>query len=182
VNSRSTDQIVADVCAALSVESVEIRRPEPDAPTQQIVRTAGFDYFGNDRLDVSPGSADPIGGWFAPSKEIARLMGCARRARNAALVTIAWGALWQDYAAEMRASYGIVPGSDAWATIPADAQHDIHAALARGIEPNPAAWDALLAMPRVALVCSCADASLCHRVVLARILEKLGARYDGEIA
>jgi hypothetical protein len=179
-------QIIADVCAALPVERVEIRRPERfvelDEPTQQIVRTAPYEYYGNDRLDVSPGSTDPIGGWFSPSKEIAKLMDCARRAQNSELTAQAWVELEKEYTAEMRVSFGLVPGTATWSAVPVAAQRDIHTALARGIEPNPAAWQALRSIREVTLVCTCTDASRCHRVLLARILEKLGANYSGEIA
>lgn len=204
---RTTDEIVADVCAALNVERVEIRRPErtvecdvchsefldgrcPNAcadvgeeprATQQIVRTAGFEYFGNDRLDVSPRSTDPIGGWFAPSQEIADGMRAAQSAGVPALVAVAFNWFEMEYAAEMRTRFGIVPGSDHWGTLDVAARRNIHAAIARGIEPTPTAWDALLAMREVTLVCTCADATRCHRVLLARILEKLGTRYDGEV-
>jgi hypothetical protein len=207
MNPRTTDQIVADVCAALSVERVEIRRPEhivecvtcseafidgrcPNActdvgedaqPTHQIVRTAGFAYYGNDRLDVSPGSADPIGGWFAPSREIAELMDCACRANNPALVAEAWTALERDYTAEMRVRFGVVPGSEHWGALSDDDRHEAYAALSRGVDPAPTAWDALLAMREVTLVCGCTETARCHRVLLARILEKLGARCLGEI-
>lgn len=203
---RTTDQIVAEVCAALNVERVEIRRPEravecdvcqsefldgrcPNAcadvgevprSTQQIVRTAGFEYFGNDRLDVSPRSTDPIGGWFAPSKE---LTSAAQAAWNHSASLGA--AFMQDFAdgytAEMRVRYRIVPGSDAWTTLSDVDQRRAYKALSRGIESTPTAWDALLAMREVTLVCTCADASRCHRVLLARILEKLGAKYAGEV-
>lgn len=226
---RTTDQIVADVCAALSVESVEIRRParivectvcgsefvngscpmtcdvcgehedvphtacdaaasaplgtaQPQQrPAPQLVRTAPFSYYGNDRLDVSPRSPDPIGGWFAPSSEIASMMQCAQQSKNKGLVAGAWEALQQDYTAEMRVSFGLVPGSEYWTSITADEQRDIYAALARGVEPAPAAWESLRAMRDVTLVCRCEDAARCHRVLLARILEKLGATYAGEV-
>lgn len=200
---RTTDQIVAEVCAALNVERVEIRRPEravecdvcqsefldgrcPNAcadvgevprSTQQIVRTAGFEYFGNDRLDVSPRSVDPIGGWFAPSKE---LVSAAQAAWNhsdelgAAFMKVEFV---DAYTAEMRVRYGMHPSDIDSA---AERGH-AYGALSRGIEPTPTAWDALLAMREVTLVCTCADATRCHRVLLARILEKLGTRYDGEV-
>jgi uncharacterized protein YeaO (DUF488 family) len=45
---------------------------------------------------------------------------------------------------------------------------------------NRATWDELLARERVTLVCYCVDVNRCHRRVLARILVKLGAAYDGE--
>lgn len=42
-------------------------------------------------------------------------------------------------------------------------------------------WDALLNQERVVLICYCAEGKFCHRVLLARILEKLNASYKGEI-
>lgn len=46
-----------------------------------------------------------------------------------------------------------------------------------------AAWEELLARPSVTLVCFCAERDLpcCHRVTLAGLLVKCGARYDGEV-
>lgn len=44
-------------------------------------------------------------------------------------------------------------------------------------------WVNLLALPRVVLLCRCAEAARCHRTVLAsQILPKLGAVYRGEIS
>jgi hypothetical protein len=184
VDSRSTDQIVADVCAALDVERVEIRPPtryvEYDEPQQQIVRTAPFAYFGNDRLDVSPGSADPIGAWFAPSREIASVVETAFKCSHY-LGTNTLIEFGKAYTAEMRARYGVVPDSEAWDSLSDADQRRVYRALSRGVEPVPAAWDALRAMREVTLVCTCADATRCHRALLARILEKLGAKYVGEL-
>lgn len=45
---------------------------------------------------------------------------------------------------------------------------------------NRAAWDALLARSEVTLCCFCTQHLLCHRSLLARILERLGAVYHGE--
>jgi uncharacterized protein YeaO (DUF488 family) len=44
------------------------------------------------------------------------------------------------------------------------------------------AWEQLLERRRVVLVCYCTDVARCHRLVLAEILVKLGARYLGENA
>lgn len=41
-------------------------------------------------------------------------------------------------------------------------------------------WDALLARDEVTLVCFCPAGDFCHRVLLAHILEKMGAQYMGE--
>lgn len=176
---RTTDEIVAEVCSALSVERVEIR-PAPVEPTQQIVRTASFAYYGNDRLDVSHGSSDPIGGWFAPSKEIASAAEAAWN-HSTKLSTAFMRDFVDAYTAEMRVRYGVVPGSDAWSTLADADQRRIYRALSRGVEPVPAAWDALLAFQQVTLACGCVETARCHRVLLARILVKLGATYTGEM-
>lgn len=44
-----------------------------------------------------------------------------------------------------------------------------------------AAWDALLARPRVVMVCYCVDAAHCHRLLLAGYLGRLGAAVRGEL-
>jgi uncharacterized protein YeaO (DUF488 family) len=47
---------------------------------------------------------------------------------------------------------------------------------------NPDTWAALLARPRVVLVCYCSgDPKRCHRHILALILAHLGATYRGEL-
>ncbi len=51
-------------------------------------------------------------------------------------------------------------------------------ALSRKREPD--VWATLLARPRVVLTCYCTNVSRCHRTLLARLLEKLGATFEGE--
>lgn len=51
----------------------------------------------------------------------------------------------------------------------------------RSYVANRAAWDNVLKMERVVLVCFCRAGDFCHRVLLAKIFEKLGAKYGGEI-
>jgi len=46
---------------------------------------------------------------------------------------------------------------------------------------NRSEWDKLLACEKVVLVCFCPPGAFCHRVLLAQMLEKLGAKYMGEI-
>ena len=46
---------------------------------------------------------------------------------------------------------------------------------------NPTPWKSLLARPRVVLTCYCTNAFRCHRTLLARFLEKLGAENAGEL-
>jgi len=47
---------------------------------------------------------------------------------------------------------------------------------------NRGMWERLLGRRRVVLVCYCPDVARCHRLVLARILGKLGAVYRAENA
>lgn len=42
-------------------------------------------------------------------------------------------------------------------------------------------WKQLLNMKKVVLLCYCPANTFCHRLLLARILEKYGAKYYGEI-
>lgn len=42
-------------------------------------------------------------------------------------------------------------------------------------------WNELLQQDRVVLTCFCKHNTFCHRVLLAKMLEKLGALYCGEI-
>lgn len=136
-----------------------------------VVHTARLGaYRGDDALDVTRRSATGDALAFAPSWSILRpALADMKRgreqvglARNPAddlegrwLQSAAWGRYWRAYVAEMAASY-------------------------RG---QRAAWDAILARPSVVLLCYCADASHCHRSILAReILPKLGATFAGERA
>jgi hypothetical protein len=68
-----------------------------------------------------------------------------------------------------------VRGGSAWYT------ETYTAVMRRSYRQDRRSWDALLARDRVVLVCYCVDVDACHRLVLARILEKLGAIYAGEI-
>lgn len=104
---------------------------------------------------------------------------------------------WETYAigfmAEMRLCAGMVSTSSRW-----DAAH--HAAWQRGAGPRPDVWQELAGIVALkqgslhppdeldgVLVCFCgspwADAPLrhCHRFLVADVLVKLGARYEGEI-
>lgn len=42
-------------------------------------------------------------------------------------------------------------------------------------------WDELLNREKIVLCCYCASGTFCHRLLLAQILTKLGASYEGEI-
>jgi uncharacterized protein YeaO (DUF488 family) len=89
---------------------------------------------------------------FAPSWPLLRPYLAKRQAGT--LTPEDWPAYVEAYTAEMRESY-------------------------RG---KRAEWAALLARPRVVLVCYCTDPNECHRTILARdILPKFGATYVGEI-
>ena len=44
-----------------------------------------------------------------------------------------------------------------------------------------AAWDALFARPDVTLLCFCHDPTHCHRGVLATLLTRCGAVYEGAV-
>jgi uncharacterized protein YeaO (DUF488 family) len=46
---------------------------------------------------------------------------------------------------------------------------------------NRVRWEAVLARPRVVLTCYCTDPNRCHRTLLAKVFEKLGAIYRGEL-
>lgn len=50
----------------------------------------------------------------------------------------------------------------------------------RSYATDRAAWDELLARERATICCYCRAANGCHRSVLAAILAKLGAVYEGE--
>lgn len=45
----------------------------------------------------------------------------------------------------------------------------------------PHIWKRLLCMKKIVLVCFCSPNTFCHRLILAEILQKLGAVYKGEI-
>jgi uncharacterized protein YeaO (DUF488 family) len=56
------------------------------------------------------------------------------------------------------------------------------AEMRRSYRKHRAAWDELLARDHVVLCCYCVDHRRCHRSLLAGILVKLGAVYDGELS
>lgn len=47
---------------------------------------------------------------------------------------------------------------------------------------QPRAWQQLLALPKVVLLCYCRPGTFCHRHLLADVLGKLGAELHGEVA
>lgn len=113
-----------------------------------------------DRFDVTRKDGGPVGEVFAPSWGLLRPALAAFRAIEARAApdqaeraAAAWNAYATTYTAEMRSSY----------------------------RANRPAWEALVARPRVVLVCYCVDPARCHRGLLAGILGKLGADVRGEL-
>jgi hypothetical protein len=76
------------------------------------------------------------------------------RRRGVPLSRDRWKAYVEGYLAEMTASY----------------------------RERRAEWSTLLSRKRVVLTCYCSDERRCHRTVLAKILERLGANYRGELS
>jgi len=88
----------------------------------------------------------------APAASVERRAACADEAA-------AWAKYRADYVAEMRRSY----------------------------RRNWTAWQALLMRPRVVLLCYCGASPLdgvlrCHRLIAAHLLERCGAKYQGEVS
>lgn len=93
---------------------------------------------------------DELGKTFAPSPS---LLQWALRLRKSGRETAeTWAEYERLYIEEMRASY-------------------------RNSRPG---WKKLLAMPEATLLCFCTNPERCHRTILARLLVKLGATYEGE--
>lgn len=131
-----------------------------------------------DRFDVTRKSGGPQGEPFAPSWAILRpALDARRRAER----------LMDDAHALTHSldgnPYALANEADrieaeAWAAYePAFLDQ-----MRRSYRAHRPAWDALLARPRVVLVCYCVDHTRCHRTILARdILPTLGAVYEGEV-
>lgn len=49
------------------------------------------------------------------------------------------------------------------------------------VKNNPEIWSRVLGYDRITLVCFCKSGDFCHRILLARRLENMGAVYHGEI-
>lgn len=134
------------------------------------VYTARVGYVGLDALDITRGTGRGSALAFAPSDAIlAPALDARRRAKELRdhpllypdpvameadrIEAEAWARYAPAYLAEMRRSY----------------------------REERDAWNHLLLCPLVTLCCYCADASRCHRTLLARdILPKLGCIYAGE--
>lgn len=159
------------------------------------VYTGRVSYPGEDRLDISQGSAaraKSAGRLFpglpwVPSWDIlkpalaaremaakARLAG--QRDEAAIVEAAAWELYVPAYQAQMRVSYGVHPSRLG----PLE-----EAAVARGVKPNRGAWNRLLARERVTGLCFCVEEEgvplRCHRRLWAEILAKLGAVDEGEV-
>lgn len=91
---------------------------------------------------------------FAPSWKILGRMLHIRKEEGRDATDEEWRSYAKDYLAEMTRSYRV----------------------------NRPAWDDLLARKRVVLTCYCTNPSRCHRRILAKILEKLGATDCGEVS
>lgn len=138
-----------------------------------LVETARYSTRDPDWLDITRGGADRArgegkptpGAFLAPSAGLlygakvrlaaiqqARREGRISEGEYQARETAEWLVYGRAYVQEMRVSY----------------------------RAHRAEWRALLARERVCLVCFCEDATQCHRIVAAGILEKCGAVYLGE--
>ncbi|MCL6477087.1 MAG: hypothetical protein K6T65_01600 [Peptococcaceae bacterium] len=56
-----------------------------------------------------------------------------------------------------------------------------YALMRQSYRKNRQRWEEVLSMDRVVLVCFCRAGDFCHRLLLAQVLQKLGAEYCGEI-
>jgi hypothetical protein len=136
------------------------------------VWTARIDCDDPDRVDITRKGADTVkrkgrvtlASAFAPSWRILnearkaleraeRLKRKGQQQRGDTLKKEAWGWYKERYTDEMALSY-----------------HN-----------RRAAWDDLLARPRVVLVCYCLEHRQCHRWLLGNMLKELGAEYRGEV-
>ncbi len=116
-----------------------------------MIWTARIGYRGADGIDVTRKSAHGLALAFAPSWHILRPILTARRRHQD--IEPLWPGYVERYTDEMRASYRC----------------------------NFPAWQWLLALPEVTLLCYCTDATRCHRTVLAEILRRgWGAELRGE--
>lgn len=117
-----------------------------------LVYTSQYRYSGDDRLDVTTKSTDPIGIVFAPSRSLLAEFLPQKQAAKAKGGSWPWDDYQKFYLEEMRTSY----------------------------RRNTPKWEQLLQRKRVTLVCFCSDQQ-CHRVVLAQILAQCGAINMNEV-
>lgn len=52
----------------------------------------------------------------------------------------------------------------------------------KSLKENPEKWKNLMNKEKVVLTCYCKEGKFCHRILLAKMLEKSGAKYMGEIS
>ena len=139
------------------------------------VHTARISYRGADALDITRKGNDAVGVVFAPSWKILNdamkaradaeeclkganrdgAVGALHRATAYEIEDRMWAVYLPKYTEEMRESYRV--------------HRDV--------------WEEVLARPKVVLTCFCDVVkwkSHCHRVVLAGLLVKCGAVYEGE--
>ncbi len=127
-----------------------------------------------DALNITRGSGAREGLVWAPSWEILRPALDARR-HVEALREVADG---DSEVAGLAADEAAMAWAEAWeAYVPA-----YIAEMRQNYRRHRAAWDALLAKPRVVLACYCTSQTECHRYLLgAHILPRLGAVWCGEL-
>jgi hypothetical protein len=120
-----------------------------------VIWTAPLAYRGEDRLDVSPLTCDPLGHVFAlpVALENAYLRHRGTRSPEA---DGAWCGLVTRYTDRMRAS------------------------LRTSLGAPEGPWQTLLGRREATLVCFCLDPARCHRSVLAELLTRCGAQLGGE--
>jgi len=105
--------------------------------------TSQFNYSGDDRLDITVKTKDPLGKIFAPTWDI--VIPYKQK-------TLTEKEYTEIYLSRMRESY----------------------------KNYLAKWQTVLNKNLITLVCYCRKGQFCHRLILANILQKLGAEYVGE--
>ena len=115
------------------------------------IYTARLGCHDPDTLNITRMSAGPEGLPFAPSWDLLNQFKPKQKAGT--LTPADWEDFKAAYIGEMRWSY----------------------------RAHRAAWDVLLARPRVVLVCYEPAGEHCHRLILADLLIKAGAVYHGEL-
>lgn len=113
--------------------------------------TAPMSFRGDDKLDVTRGTGGPFGQAFAPSDEL--LWPLIAKRKRQGLTDADWADFSDRFRAEMRESY----------------------------RRRRADWEALLGGETATLCCHCPRPERCHRGLLASILVRLGAVYEGEV-
>jgi uncharacterized protein YeaO (DUF488 family) len=115
-----------------------------------LVHTARISYGGPDRLDITRKGNHELGVLFAPSDAL--LWPYVAKRREGVETQEDFDAYREAFTVEMRRSY---------------VKYRVQ-------------WHVLLARESVTLVCFCTDPQRCHRRLVAGMLVKLGAIYEGE--